>query len=849
MIGDLFKYWTYQVFSPGTVLKEKYEAFQSLLQFDQSAHEEMAELQRICYETLHVDASRVAACYGDFSTSVGRIVDLLEQMCPRCYSDLKAYHTKFDHYIRHLLAAPDIVRYSGEPYTMGLLTASDTDQNSVGGKAHALIAVIRNLQMQVPRGFVITTNAYHHLLEFNHLDDIIRANLAGIHPDVPSSLVEASDKLTAAIKGMAFSSQLRQSIQNALETHLPPGQSNMLLAVRSSAVGEDSDITFAGQYRSCLKVRPDDLIEAYRLVLASKFSPTALFYRIRAGFDDAQTPMAAVVMEMIDPLYSGVLYTSGPTPDESNISSIHYVDGLGEDLVSGHRKANVISILRDRNGRPAARDARNNDDSGPSGPGLDADAISTLSDWALQLERQMHGPCDVEWSQDRSGDLFLLQCRPLFQQPPTSLSADTDDGSTDISANEEVRYKGGLCACSGTGSGPVHKISGDEDLRALPDNCVAVLTVAPPHYVPILDRVTAVIIERGSIAGHFQAVAREFNVPTLVNAENAGQILQKGELVTVIADQCKVVAGVLPQTERHGKEQTPAEDLNPLQRRLSAAMDFISPLKLTDPHARTFAPQSCRSMHDILRFAHEKAIYEMFSIGDRRMKRKSGARRLIGDLPLVIYVLDVGGGIQEAKARNQTIGIDDLACKPMHALWKGLVHPEIRWAGHHHFDWAEYDRMVMNGGIISPDSAMFSSYAVVADHYLNFCLKFGYHFAIIDTLFQEASNGGHIWFRFTGGGADARGKLLRVQFTKKILSEMGFRVKTEGELINARLEGYTSQLIAERLERIGHLLGVTRLMDMHLQSESEVDRLVKAFSDRQFEDFVWETSEEASDER
>ena len=35
MIGDLFKYWTFQVFSPGTVLKGKYEAFKALL----TAHE------------------------------------------------------------------------------------------------------------------------------------------------------------------------------------------------------------------------------------------------------------------------------------------------------------------------------------------------------------------------------------------------------------------------------------------------------------------------------------------------------------------------------------------------------------------------------------------------------------------------------------------------------------------------------------------------------------------------------------------------------------------------------------------------------------------------------------------
>ncbi len=849
MIGELFKYWTYQVFSPGTVLREKYEAFRSLLELDQRAHEGMAELQRICYEAQPVDANRVNECYQNFSSSVGQIVDLLEHMCPRCYSDLKAYHTKFDHYIRHLLAAPDAVSPSGESYTLGLLPVSDLDMHLVGGKAHTLMRVVNRLGMNIPRGFVITTNAYHHLIDINRVDGTIRRNLARIHPDDPSTLVTVSEKLTAVIMEIDIPKQLTQAFQEALHAFIPSENDDMHLAVRSSAVGEDSDITFAGQYHSCLEVDPDEIVTAYRRVIASRFSPTALYYRIRAGFDDSETPMAVVVMEMIDPLLSGVLYTRGPTPEQSNTSSLHYVSGLGEDLVSGKRKANVISIPHDADGRPVASDYRDTNLSVQTASAMNPSTIKALSDWVLPLERLMQTPCDVEWCQDMSGRIYLLQCRPLYQQPPDTQLTDIDEKQADTLEEATVLYKGGECACSGMGSGPIHKISNDADIRTLPDKGVALLTTAPPHYIPILDRVSAVIIERGSIAGHFQAVAREFNVPTLVNTENAGDLLQQGSPVTVIAQKCEVLAGIKAQTETTPRGLASKDNLNPLQRRLAAAMDFISPLKLTDPHAPSFAPQSCRSMHDILRFAHEKAIYEMFSIGDRRMKRKSGARRLIGDLPMAIYVLDVGGGILPAKAKNQTIRIEDLICRPLHALWKGLMHPDIQWSGHHHFDWAEYDRLVMNGGIVSPESAMFSSYAVVADQYLNFCLKFGYHFAIIDTLLQKSPNSGHIWFRFTGGGADALGRLLRVRFTTAILNELGFSVKTEGELINARLEGHDSPMVTETLERIGHLLGVTRLMDMHLQNESEVDRLVDAYLNGQFADFVWETEEEEGHER
>ena len=47
LLGNLFKYWTYQLFSPEAVLKDKYAAFKSLLTHDKLSHELMAELEEI----------------------------------------------------------------------------------------------------------------------------------------------------------------------------------------------------------------------------------------------------------------------------------------------------------------------------------------------------------------------------------------------------------------------------------------------------------------------------------------------------------------------------------------------------------------------------------------------------------------------------------------------------------------------------------------------------------------------------------------------------------------------------------------------------------------------------------
>jgi len=149
----------------------------------------------------------------------------------------------------------------------------------------------------------------------------------------------------------------------------------------------------------------------------------------------------------------------------------------------------------------------------------------------------------------------------------------------------------------------------------------------------------------------------------------------------------------------------------------------------------------------------------MFSIGDRKGSRKKGAKKLISNIPMLFYVLDVGQGIKADKKKNdqkknnrvneKTLRPEDIASIPMKAILKGLSHPEICWSETTHFDWEEYDRIVMAGGIISADSPQFGSYAVLSKEYLNVNFRFGYHFVIIDTICSSSKEDNYILFRFS----------------------------------------------------------------------------------------------------
>jgi len=54
-------------------------------------------------------------------------------------------------------------------------------------------------------------------------------------------------------------------------------------------------------------------------------------------------------------------------------------------------------------------------------------------------------------------------------------------------------------------------------------------------------------------------------------------------------------------------------------------------------------------------------------------------------------------------------------------------------------------------------------------------------------------------------------------------------VEIKGDLLDARLSGISSDILVERIESLGKLLGLTKQMDMHLKSLEMVDEQIERF--------------------
>ena len=128
-----------------------------------------------------------------------------------------------------------------------------------------------------------------------------------------------------------------------------------LWAVRSSAMGEDGDLSFAGQFDTLLGVPRERLLEAYRKVVASRFSERAVAYRQGAGLAEVQTPMAVLFLPMITARASGVLYTRVPHEPEADSMWLSSTLGLGAEVVAGTASADLFVVSRAPTGRVLER--------------------------------------------------------------------------------------------------------------------------------------------------------------------------------------------------------------------------------------------------------------------------------------------------------------------------------------------------------------------------------------------------------------------------------------------------------------------------------------------------------------
>ena len=312
MLGALVKHWSERFLLPDRVLQRTYEAFKSLLVHDGASHNLMAEFEELYHDGRREDFSRTRRRYLRMAAAVESMVGELERMNPGQAAGLRDYLKKYDFYARLLLEPPE--QFLIPPFAVDHDEA--VEARLVGNKSHNLLRLRQAGAARVPAGFTITATTFSLLVDHNGLRPALDLLLAAIDPERPESLEEISQSLVTLVRRMEIPDAVRDEILGRYDdlAATDPGGAPRV-AVRSSALHEDGDHSFAGQYHSVLGVDRSGLLASYLEVVASKYTPEALLYRISAGLSDEEAAMAVLVLTMVDAAASGVVYTRIPAPD------------------------------------------------------------------------------------------------------------------------------------------------------------------------------------------------------------------------------------------------------------------------------------------------------------------------------------------------------------------------------------------------------------------------------------------------------------------------------------------------------------------------------------------------------
>ena len=699
---------------------------------------------------------------------------------------------------------------------------------SVGGKNARLGEMKYQLGLPVPCGFAISAWAYNRFLDAGDLQGRINRFIQSVDINSFEDLVRSSDEIQRMILTSPVPDDVAEAI-NGAGRDLAERSGAQRFALRSSAIGEDSFHSFAGQYASFLNVPLADLTARYREVLASKFSARAIYYMLSHSLSESDLAMSACCTAMVDAAAGGVIYTRNPVlPREADMVA-YSVYGLGMPLMDGQVTADEFHLSRKHGGvlksviakktalmamgekdlveQPVPHDDRQK-------PCVSHDILNQLGQYAMQVERHYGCPQDIEWAVDRGGNLYLLQARPLR-------IIEDEHREEDHDAPEGVKplCGGGAVICPGAGSGPVYHVTSARDLTDLPKGAVVTAPRPFPALATVMTELSALIIEQSGVASHTATLAREHMLPTLAGMRTARD-LKAGDVVTVDATHRAVYPGDLPELVRTRRARCTFCFDHASKQHLRQVLDLIAPLNMLYPAAEDFTPDNCRTFHDITRYAHQKAMDEMFSEARELQDKDRVSLSLQSDIPLemnVIYIDQDDTGYRSRRIREK-----DIASRPMQAFWQGLKME--RWPPMP----GSSDKGPSIRRIDSPEQrrgASFSrqSFAVLSREYMMLSLRMGYHFSTIEALCTEEPSNNYIRMQLKQGGARAERRARRVRLVSTILEALGFDNHGRHDFLDTEIHYLSPEPLLERLQILGRLTVLTKQLDMALSSDEIMD--------------------------
>lgn len=320
------------------------------------------------------------------------------------------------------------------PYIRAFDEPGAIEIERLGGKCASLVS-LTEAGMPVPPGFAVTTEAYTAFVRSAGIADDIRQMVEGINPDDVAHVDEVSARIRDEIERRPVPADIHEAFTIAFEALQSRFESEVPVAVRSSATAEDlPDASFAGQQDTYLWLRGrDEAAKHVRHCWASLYTSRAIVYRAKNGIPEEGLSMAVAVQKMVDARAAGVAITMDPSTGDRSTIVIDSAWGLGELVVSGqvtpdnlHIDKVMLTISDEHIGDKHIELVPDHDQRGivereveperRSIRSISDEEVVVIAKMAKRAERHFGSPQDIEWAIDRDlpagENLLLLQSRP-----------------------------------------------------------------------------------------------------------------------------------------------------------------------------------------------------------------------------------------------------------------------------------------------------------------------------------------------------------------------------------------------------------------------------------------------------
>ncbi|GAB6125811.1 PEP/pyruvate-binding domain-containing protein [Humidesulfovibrio idahonensis] len=395
-------------------------------------------------------------------------------------------------------------------------------------------------------------------------------------------------------------------------------------------------------------------------------------------------------------------------------------------------------------------------------------------------------------------------------------------------AGGAVLLSGGVGASPGKAAGRLAVVRSRADLDAAATAARPVVLALHQSLVDaasLVPEAAALLVDMGNPLDHLAGLARELGIP-MITGLGAATDLAPGSWVLADADQ-GLVRAVDPLLWQNAPRPAPrpprAQDAA-----ARAVRDLVLALNLTDAYGPTFSILEAKSLHDLVRYTHEKAVMALFEAGDAVTEETfSLVHRLKDPAGLIFLIIDLGGGL--APGRPTEIVPADILSAPLSALCRGMSAPDLRWGAPPPI--AGLSGLMSRGFLDARSERPVGNpnYALVARDYLNLNARVDYHFVLVDCVCGANPRENAVRFRFKGGGTARVQRERRAVFVEEVLRREEFFTTRQGDMVTGVLNEGSRETMLAKLEMLGRFIGFSRLLDAVMVTDEMPGRVAEAF--------------------